>query len=132
MMRTPDDIRQIDSRPLSNAERHLIDRLLQERFAGVDAVRTQLAGVCVIEEGTHDTRTLVFAPPAPDAPRADNDARVPVDAVMADEDGASIEILLHVVDGYARELEAYRPDGEPIRRRSLDGPLMMVNWRPVD
>jgi hypothetical protein len=85
-MRTSDDIRQIESRPLSDAERRLIDRLLQERFAGVDAVRAQLTKVRVLEEGTHDTRTLVFARPAPDVPRADNDARVPVDAVMADEE----------------------------------------------
>lgn len=50
---------------------------------------------------------------------------------MVDEDGVNIEILLHVVDGYARELEIYRVDGTPIQRASLDGPLKRVNGRPV-
>jgi hypothetical protein len=54
-----------------------------------------------------------------------------VDAVMTDDDGTNIEILLHVVDGYAHELEIYRVDGEPIRRESLDGAVTLVNWKPA-
>jgi len=50
---------------------------------------------------------------------------------MTDEDGMHIEISLHVVGGIVRELESYRVDGLPIQRKSLDGPLKLVNWKPA-
>lgn len=117
-------------RPLTEHERRLIDSMLQEPFPGRDELRTQLADVCVVALGPHDTRTIVFGPPAISA-RACVASRVPVDAVMADEDGMHIEILLHVVDGVAQELESYRVDGKPIQRTLLDGPLKLVNWKPA-
>lgn len=45
---------------------------------------------------------------------------------MADVDGTDISILLHVVDGFARELEIYRIDGRPIQLKQLKGPPKWV------
>lgn len=125
------DLQPVEPRALAADERKLMDRLLNEPFGGRDELRIQLADVRVVAHGRGDTRTLVFSLPPPNTPRAHADSRIPVDAVMTDDDGTDIEILLHVVDGYARELEIYRVDGAPIKRTSLDGPLTRINWKPV-
>jgi hypothetical protein len=118
-----------ESRELATDERQLINRLLQETFVGRDALKAQMADVRVVVGREGGDRTLVFLLSASNGPRANTCSRVPVDAVMEDIDGVYIEILFHVVDGYARELEIYRVDGSPIKRQFMDGPLM-VNWKP--
>ena len=124
-----DDLSQLaEPRSLTNDEQQLIAQLLQRPFAGRDALRAQLADARVVACGTRDTRTLVFAPPSPNVPQANTESRVPVDAVIADDDGTDIEVLLHVVGGFARELEIYRVDGAPILRHSLDAPVKPVKW----
>jgi hypothetical protein len=40
----------------------------------------------------------------------------PLHAIAHDLDGMDLEVLLHIVDGYAKELEVIRWDGEPIQR----------------
>lgn len=130
-MHPPNDLELIEPRSPAPDERQLLNRLLREPFAGCDELKIQLADVRIVARGKHDTRTLVFAPPPAGSPRADTESRVPVDAMMSDDDGVNIEILLHVVDGYAKELEIYRVDGAPITRRALDGPLKLVNWKPA-
>lgn len=130
-MRLPEDLHLSVPRPLADDERQLIDRMLEKIFDGRDQLREQLVDVRVVAHGPPDTRTIVFASPPSTKPRIETGERVPVDAVMVDEDGVNIEILLHVVDGYARELEIYRVDGTPIQRTSLDAPLKLVNWRPA-
>jgi hypothetical protein len=69
----------------------------------------------VIAEGEGDARTLRFAPPRGDAPRAPVALRIPVEGMAADADGVAIAVLLHVVDGWVTELEVYRVDGKQIR-----------------
>jgi hypothetical protein len=130
-MRSPEDLHLSAPRLLADDERQLIDRMLEQTFDGRDQLQAQLVDARVAGHGPPDTRTIVFASPSSTRPRVETGERVPVDAVMIDEDGVNIEILLHVVDGYARELEIYRVDGTPIQRASLDGPLKLVNWRPA-
>jgi hypothetical protein len=115
-------------RELALDERALIERLLQEPFRGRDELRSQLADARIVAEGGAaegwaDTHTLLFASPQAHSPRAETVLRVPVEATMADEDDTDLAILLHVVDGFAIELEIYRVDGEPIQLKWLDGPL---------
>jgi hypothetical protein len=54
-----------------------------------------------------------------------------VDALMPGLDGTDIEIVLHVVDGYVRDLEAYRVNGGPIERGGLDEPVKQINRYPL-
>ena len=42
--------------------------------------------------------------------------RIPVEAEAVDSDGATIHLLLHVVDGLMNELELYRDGGGTVRR----------------
>jgi hypothetical protein len=48
-------------------------------------------------------------PPAPVVPR------IPVEAELEDEDGTTVHILLHVIDGRLNELEIYRDDSGAIQ-----------------
>jgi hypothetical protein len=112
-------------------------RLLKPKVGGVtntDSARRslgrQLEGALVVADGPTGTRTVVFAIGSDDELRAPVIQRVPVDASMFDLDGGNIDLLLHVVDGYVRELEAYRVDGKPIEREELDGPVTLVNRHP--
>jgi hypothetical protein len=40
--------------------------------------------------------------------------RIPVEVEGEDIDGTTIHVLLHVVEGVARELEVYKDDGSPV------------------
>lgn len=42
--------------------------------------------------------------------------RIPVEAEAEDSDGATIHLLLHVVDGYMKELELYRDGVGAVKR----------------
>lgn len=41
--------------------------------------------------------------------------RIPVEAELPDNDGVSIHVLLHVVNGLLAELEIYKDDLSPIQ-----------------
>jgi len=56
-------------------------------------------------------------------------SRIPVEAEAEDLDGTTIHVLLHVIDGFARELEVYKNDSsrviqmpEPPARRLFSPP----------
>jgi hypothetical protein len=106
--------------------------MLEGQFDGRDQLREQLEHARVIDHGPADTRTIVFAAPSGRDPRARTTRRVPVDVSMPDIDGTNIDVSLHVIDGYAHELEAYRVDLKPIERKELDGPVTLVNRYPID
>lgn len=107
-------------RALRSHERALIEQLLRAQFEGCTEIRSQLAVARVDAEGHGDTRTLRFTLSGQTVSRAQTVVRIPVEAETVDDDGVPIAILLHVVDGYAQELEIYRVDGERIRRAVLD------------
>jgi hypothetical protein len=125
------DIRLESPRFLTEAEKWLLGQMLEEPFQGRDQLRTQLEDARVVAHGPGDTRTIVFAAPSEDAPRASVVQRVPVDALMPDLDGTEIQVALHVVDGYVQELEAYRVDLAPIERTELDGAVKLINRYPL-
>jgi hypothetical protein len=106
-----------EPRGLRPDERALIEQLLAKPFPGRDEIASQLADTQVIAEGERDTRTLRFASPAVAAPMVPTKLRVPVEGIGDDEDAVPIQVLLHVVNGAVTELEIYRVDGQPIKRR---------------
>jgi hypothetical protein len=100
-------------------ERALVDQLLAQPFNGRNEIAAQLAAARVSAEGDRDTRTLGFVPQPAEVAPAPTTLRVPVEGEAEDDDGVPIAVLLHVMDGRVVELEIYRVDGQPIRRKNL-------------
>lgn len=96
--------------PTEPEARALVQRMLQETFAGSMQLRSQL-GKAVMTP-TEGDGCWAFA--VQSQYRAHVDEEVPVAAEAADADGETIHALLHVVDGLLHELEVYREDGKPI------------------
>jgi hypothetical protein len=101
-----------ESRPLSELERQLLAALLSTEFSGRDAVAEQVAVASVRE--IDDNGSLEFAPS--DKTPAEVVRRIPVEAELDDSDGVTIHVLLHVVDGFLKELEVYRDDSGRVQR----------------
>jgi hypothetical protein len=90
-------------RPPSDYEREVMARLLSVEFPGVQELRTQLAACLVKTSGGYGTVKIQSKCPL----AAKVVDRVPVEAVADDADGYGIHYLLHVIDGFAEELEVF-------------------------
>lgn len=105
-------------RPLSERERALLAHLLSFDFVGRDALNDQLQAALVSQIASESGLAFRTA-----GPSAQVKQRVPVEGRYIDgpldAGGASVEVLLHVVDGRMTELEVYKVDGSPI----LTGPF---------
>lgn len=100
-------------RHLSKLERLVLAKLLSVDFPGKDQLNEQLHDVRV--KRIDEQGSLELLPIRP-APIAAVEQRVPVEAEMLDKDGVTIHVLLHVVDGFLKELEIYRDDSNPLER----------------
>jgi hypothetical protein len=114
----PDWLQQEDYRPLSVAERNLLNYLLAADFPGRDALARQIdtaLGRRIDENGSIEFQVSA-APPA-------EAAYIPVEGSYPDGSdsgfGPAVNLLLFVVDGRAAMLEIYKDDGTPI----VDHPL---------
>lgn len=97
-------------RPLNNTEEQLVESLLEKDFPGRDMLVNQISTSLVREvdaDGSlsFETRTKT---------KADVTKRIPVEGEFEDLDGVVIHVLLHVVDGYVKELEIYKEDGSGV------------------
>jgi len=95
------------ARTLGAKERAMLTVLLAEPFHGADALRRQAELVKVNEECTCGCGSIgLIVDRHPDL-HADVRLRIPVEgrSILPAKDGASIEVLLHVVDGHMNELE---------------------------
>lgn len=101
-----------DFRPLSDPERKLLAVLLSTDLSGRDAVAEQVAEASVRE--IDHNGSLEFAPS--DKTPAEVARRIPVEAELDDSDVVTIHVLLHVVDGFLKELEVYRDDSGRLQR----------------
>ena len=90
-------------RPPSDYERQVIERLLAAEFPGVRELRNQLA-TCVVKT-FRGYGTVKIQSKCPQAAKVVD--RVPVEAAADDADGYGIHYLLHVIDGFAEELEVF-------------------------
>lgn len=99
-------------RSLSSGEESIIRKLLEQPFAGRDELLVQL-GNCQVKTIDNDGGLQIQV--GGNAVQADTVARVPVEAEARDADGATLHLLLHVVDGHLNELEIYREDGGTVQ-----------------
>jgi len=97
-------------RELNGRERGLLKQLTQPDFIGVAQIREQI-GACkartIDAQGSFELRVENRTP-------ARVFFRVPVELEAKDRDGVPIHVLLHVVDGVAREIEVYKDAPTPI------------------
>lgn len=97
-------------RGLTDRERLLVSELMRAEFNGAAEIREQL-GACEARtldaEGSFELRVK-------NRPPARVFFRVPVELAARDRDGAGIHVLLHVVDGIARQVEVYKDTPTPI------------------
>lgn len=99
-------------RPLTENEKKLLERMLDDAFPGRDELRRQLDSATakrVNENGSLDLK--VGSGPVAKVLR-----RVPTEAWCPDTDGMMIRLLLHVVEGKLFGLEIYKDDGSRIMR----------------
>ena len=85
--------------------------LLSVAFPGRDELAEQvrnMRGRTIDDDGSLELRVLK-------GPRAAVVRRIPVEAQVEDVDRVLIHVLLHVVDGFASELEVYRDDSRPVQ-----------------
>ena len=97
-------------RPLTQQETEILRVLLGTQFPGQPELIEQLAYVSAHQIDSDGS--LEFGPI--DGPRARVVRRIPVEAEEEDQDGVTIHVLLHVLDGLMRELEVYREDSAPV------------------
>ena len=98
-------------RPLTDRERGLIEKLLEQEFPGRDELRKQLASVMakqIIDDGTLSLQCLE-GPPAPGVYSIANEA------TCRDSDGGLMSVMLFVGrDGMMYLLEIIKYDTSPI------------------
>jgi len=97
-------------RELTGRERGLVEQLTQPDFIGAAQLREQLEACearTVDPEGSFELRVKNQSP-------ARVFYRVPVELEARDRDGTPIHVLLHVVDGIARQIEVYKDAPTPI------------------
>jgi len=111
-----------DFRDPGEAEWAVLDKLLTEKFPGVDALREQSK---VLRVRRIDSEGSLELQPSEKAPRAEVVERVPIEGELIDRDGTAIRVLLHVVDGWMTELEVFRDAGGP-PQRDLDAGELRV------
>lgn len=103
------------ARNVSPIERQIIARLLNASFKGADALCAQMSQAAVRSNDYGGVLVLAFEV-AKDAVPAEVSGRIPVEAQARDSDGVMIHMLLHVVDGFLREVEIFREDSQPIHQ----------------
>lgn len=99
-------------RDLKFLEKQLLARLLEIRFPGRDQIAIQLETCQVKTLDEHGCLEFTVKSKI----QAPVEQRVPVEAQAIDEDGDTIHMLLHVVNGKVDELEFYKESADPIRR----------------
>jgi hypothetical protein len=104
--------RKEDFRQPNRTEQALLERLVEADFPGREELAPMLRSLLVRPldaEGSlePDSQIPGTAPVV---------KRVPVEAEAADEDGITVHILLHVVNGRPVELELFKEDGSRVKR----------------
>jgi regulator of RNase E activity RraB len=99
-------------RHLTPIEESVLSHLFSVAFPGRDQLITQASHATVSVECL-TCPTIEFSIPT-SLPQAPVVRRVPVEAALPDERTGGTHILLHVQDGFLRELEIFRGDGSRV------------------
>ena len=118
------DLSVMQMRQLNDVERRLIDCLLQESFAGREAILEQINTSLVRQ--IDENGSLEFD--VGRVPMAVPKFRIPVEGESEDVDGVPIHVLLHVVDGRVKELEIYKDDSSLVLK--MPEPEKLRLFRP--
>ncbi len=116
-----------DFRKPTDAERSLLERLLEAEFPGRDELAPMIRSILVRtidEDGGLELRSQIDG-------KASVVKRVPVEAEAKDEDGVVIHMRLHVVDGRPVELEFFREDGATLKRMPPPSALELIVLPPM-
>jgi hypothetical protein len=90
----------------------MLQRLLETDFPGRDELASLLGQVSVRLIDANGS--LEFQ--SESESKAAVIKRIPVEAEATDEDGITVHVLLHVVDGQPAELEIFKEDNSPVKR----------------
>jgi hypothetical protein len=122
---SPDKLNRPESglRSPTEAEKAVINTLLSAEFPGKEALHLQMA-TAQVKTVDEDGGLEIW--PADASPPASVSRRIPVEAEADDVDGVPIHILLHVVEGMARELELFREDGRTVQRQPSPKDLRLL------
>jgi Domain of unknown function (DUF6984) len=116
-------------RPMTMEEARLLDLLFSVDFSGKREIQQQLSK-CLVRV-VDENGSLEFS--ANEAAPANVRTSVPVTARLPDADGEdtfgiSVNLLLHVYGGVAKELEIYKDDGSSIKwPLKFDKSVVMVS-----
>jgi hypothetical protein len=102
-------------RQLTLLELEILHKLLSRPFKGSEEIKKQIENceVRVIPEYTDNWGSIEFN--IHSKVKAEVDSRVPVSADTIDIDNVPINIFLHIVDGFADELEITKADNSPLK-----------------
>ncbi len=93
-------------------EKKLLNRMLGADFTGKKEIMYQVENCQVRKidfEGSLELKPNLECKPALVT------KRIPVEAYGVDEDGIHIHVLLHVINGFIKELEIYKDDSSSIK-----------------
>lgn len=96
-------------RPPTDEEKETLTRLLSQPFPGGEALVQQLQSVTVKVIDLDGSLGLKSTA----GPIAKVERRIPVEAETVDQEGETVHLLLHVVEGRMIELEIFREDAKP-------------------
>lgn len=98
-------------RSMTEAERGILNKLLDLEFPGSVEVRSQVVGAEVESIDSNGSFRLKIPVRAPQAAVS---KRIPVEGCYRDADGVNVHVLLHVVGGKAQEVEVYKDDSSDV------------------
>lgn len=115
-----------EERPLTDLERELLLKLLENDFEGRNALREQIGNCVAIPTGDPDNYGSIYLKTLSNA-KSETTLGVPVEGELLDGD-SPVLVILHVKNGFIDELEILRADGNPLQD-TLDPTDMEVTIR---
>jgi hypothetical protein len=109
-------------RPLRDNEVALLQKLLEPQFPGRDQLVGQIDFVTAHEIDEDGGLALQCSPRCAPAPVK---CRVPTEGECSDTDGIIIHVLLHVADGYMKELEVFKENASKVKSPPVASDLVL-------
>ena len=100
---------------MSDLDIAIVKRLVSADFPGAPELCEQVTRA-MIKRRDLGTALVLEAHLPNGLRRAEVERRVPVEAEGKDLDGTVIHLLVHVVNGYLKEVEIFREDGQQIHQ----------------